>query len=96
MQQRERQRKNEDHANSWRVSSRLTRTVQLQTRRQSAAATIFCMLSSGVRRQKISGIMINLPFGRGNDLHEILMPSAVRLRKGRDAKSAFDFAQDDN
>lgn len=23
------------------------------------------------------------------------MPSAVRLRKGRDAKSAFDFAQDD-
>jgi hypothetical protein len=29
--QQERRRKNEDHANSWRVSSRLTRTVQLQT-----------------------------------------------------------------
>ena len=46
--------------------------------------------------QKNSGIMINLPFRRGNHLHEILIPSAVSLRKGRDAKSAFDFAQDDN
>ena len=39
------QKKNEDYANSWRVSSRLTRVLQLQTRRQSAAVTIFCMLS---------------------------------------------------
>src|SRR5205807_10525350 len=31
-------KKNEDHANSWRVSSRLTRVLQLQTRRRSAAA----------------------------------------------------------
>jgi hypothetical protein len=32
MQQQQKQRKNKDHANTWRVSSRLTRTVQLQTR----------------------------------------------------------------
>ena len=79
--QQARRRKNEDHANSWRVSSRLTRLLQLQTRRRSAAATIFCMLSPDVRCRKISGIMINLPFGRGNNLREVLMPICRESRK---------------
>ena len=34
-----------------------------------------------VRCQKISGIMINLPFGGGNNLREVLMPICRASRK---------------
>src|SRR2546430_11854697 len=51
----------------------MTRKFQTYVRPSTtnAAATILCMLSSDDRCQKISGIMINLPFGGGNNLREI-------------------------